>query len=83
MLKSLIGAFIGSKIDKRRDGRGGIAGAALGAAAVRVATRSIPGALAIGGAAVAASLIGKRIKARRAANEQLPPVPPRPPGPQA
>ena len=49
MIRNLIGAFIGSRID-RRDGRGGIKGAALGYAAQRVITRmGTPGLLLAGG----------------------------------
>lgn len=67
MLRTLLGSAIGSRIDRALDGRGGFVGAAVGAAAVRVATRSIPGALAVGGAALAASLIKRRMDRQRAA----------------
>jgi hypothetical protein len=49
MIRNLIGAFIGSRID-RRDGRGGIKGAALGYVAQRAITRmGAPGLLLAGG----------------------------------
>lgn len=82
ILRSLIGAAVGSRIDRRRDGRGGLAGAVAGMAVTRVATRSIPGALAVGGAMFAASMIGKRMRARRSAahSDQLPPIGRTPPG---
>jgi hypothetical protein len=49
MIRNLIGAFIGNRID-RRDGRGGLKGAALGYAAQRVITRmGTPGLLLAGG----------------------------------
>lgn len=69
LLRTVIGALVGGEIDRRLDGRGGIAGAAIGAAAVRVATRSIPGALAVGGAALALGYLKSRRDRRRAAGE--------------
>jgi len=49
MIGNLIGAAIGRAID-RRDGEGGLAGAAIGAISVSVLRRAIPLALAVGGA---------------------------------
>jgi hypothetical protein len=49
MIRNLIGALVGNQID-RRDGRGGLKGAALGYAAQRVITRmGAPGLLLAGG----------------------------------
>ena len=49
MIRNLIGAFIGNRID-RRDGRGGVKGAALGYVAQRAITRmGTPGLLLAGG----------------------------------
>lgn len=49
MIRSLIGAFIGNRID-RRDGRGGVKGAAIGYVAQRAITRmGTPGLLLAGG----------------------------------
>jgi hypothetical protein len=49
MIRNLIGALVGSQID-RRDGRGGLKGAALGYVAQRAITRmGAPGLLLAGG----------------------------------
>jgi hypothetical protein len=49
MIRNLLGAFIGSRID-RRDGQGGVKGAVLGYAAQRAITRmGVPGLLLAGG----------------------------------
>jgi hypothetical protein len=56
MIGNLIGAAIGRAID-RRDGEGGLAGAAIGALSVSVIRRTLPLALVVGGAyALIASL---------------------------
>jgi hypothetical protein len=56
MIGNLIGAAIGRAID-RRDGEGGLAGAAIGALSVSVIKRALPLALVVGGAyALIASL---------------------------
>nr|WP_240700208.1 hypothetical protein [Sphingomonas gei] len=48
-MRNLIGAFIGNRID-RRDGRGGVKGAAIDYVAQRVITRmGTPGLLLAGG----------------------------------
>lgn len=57
MLKSIIGAVVGNRIGR---GSNGLLGAGLGIAATRLATRSIPGALLVGGAFVAKKLYDKR-----------------------
>jgi hypothetical protein len=59
MLGKLLGAFIGSRID-RRDGEGGVKGAMLGAATAGVLRRLGPIGLAIGGVVVAKRLLSKR-----------------------
>ena len=51
MIGNIVGALIGSLID-RSDGKGGLAGAAVGAAGVSVLKRVVPLALLIGGAFV-------------------------------
>ena len=49
MLRNMIGAIIGNRID-RSDGRGGVKGAVLGYAAQRAITRmGMPGLLLAGG----------------------------------
>ncbi|AQR74104.1 hypothetical protein [Sphingomonas sp. LM7] len=49
MIRNLIGAFIGNRID-RRDGRGGVKGAAIGYVAQRAITRmGVPGLVLAGG----------------------------------
>lgn len=58
MIGKLIGAFIGSRID-RRDGDSGAKGAVIGAATAGLARRAAPLALAIGGLVVAKRLIDR------------------------
>jgi hypothetical protein len=60
LLKTIAGAVVGDAIGKRR-GRG-LLGAGIGIAATRLATRSIPGALLVGGAFLAKALYDKRKK---------------------
>ena len=62
ILKTILGAVVGDAIGKRRGN--GLLGAGIGIAATRLATRSIPGALLVGGAFVAKKLYDKR-KERR------------------
>ena len=57
MLKSIIGAIVGNRVGR---GSNGLLGAGLGIAATRIATRSIPGALLVGGALLAKTLYDKR-----------------------
>jgi hypothetical protein len=52
MIRGIIGALVGRELD-RRDGTGGIKGAAIGLVASRVLTRLGPLGLALGGAYVA------------------------------
>ena len=49
MIGNLIGAAIGRAVD-RRDGKGGLAGAAIGAIGFSVLKRAVPLALLAGGA---------------------------------
>jgi hypothetical protein len=63
ILKTILGAVVGDAIGKRRGN--GLLGAGIGIAATRLATRSIPGALLVGGAFVAKKLYDKR-KAQKA-----------------
>ena len=58
MLKSIAGAVIGEVIGRKRGH--GMLGAGIGLVATRVATRSIPGLLLVGGAIVAKSIYDKR-----------------------
>jgi hypothetical protein len=62
LLKTIAGALVGEAVGRRR-GRG-LLGAGLGIAATRIATRSVPGALAVGGAFLAKKLYDRR-KAKR------------------
>lgn len=62
LLKTIAGALIGDAIGRRRGN--GLLGAGIGIAATRLATRSIPGGLLVGGAFVAKKLYDKR-KERR------------------
>ncbi len=63
MLGKLLGAFIGSKIDKR-DGQGGVKGAVIGAVAAGAIRRAGPLGLLLGGAYVAKKAFDKRKAAR-------------------
>ena len=54
MLKSLAGAIVGEVIG-RRQGRG-LLGAGIGLVATRIATRSLPGAILVGGVLLAKKL---------------------------
>lgn len=72
MLKSIIGAIVGNRVGR---GNNGLLGAGLGIAATRIATRSIPGALLVGGAFVAKKLYDKRRAGRiggASSTKQLP-----------
>jgi hypothetical protein len=62
LLKTIAGAVIGDAIGRRRGN--GLLGAGIGIAATRIATRSVPGALLVGGAFLAKKLYDKR-KERR------------------
>jgi len=80
MLRSIIGAVVGNRVGR---GSNGILGAGLGIAATRLATRSIPGALIVGGALLAKTLYDKRQKDRNAISRSastltLPPATPSP-----
>ena len=59
MIGKLIGAAVGRAID-RRDGRGGLKGAALGMIATSVLRRAGPIGLAIGGAFIAKQAYDRR-----------------------
>ena len=63
MLKTIAGAVIGEVIG-RKSGNG-LLGAGLGIVATRLATRSIPGLLLVGGAFVAKSMFDKRKERQR------------------
>jgi hypothetical protein len=58
LLKTIAGAIVGEAVGRKR-GRG-LLGAGLGIAATRIATRSIPGALLVGGALLAKTLYDRR-----------------------
>jgi len=66
MLGKLLGAFIGSKIDKR-DGQGGVKGAVIGAVAAGAIRRAGPLGLLLGGAYVAKKAFDKRKASRTGA----------------
>ncbi|MVZ97118.1 hypothetical protein EUU23_05295 [Sphingorhabdus sp. IMCC26285] len=63
MLRSIAGAVVGEVIGRKRGN--GLLGAGLGLVATRIATRSIPGLLLVGGAIAAKTIYDKR-KERRA-----------------
>lgn len=60
LLKTIAGAIVGEVVGRKRGH--GILGAGLGIAATRIATRSIPGALLVGGALLAKTVYDKRKK---------------------
>ncbi len=62
LLKTIAGAVVGEVVGRKRGH--GILGAGLGIVATRIAARSLPGALAVGGALVAKKLYDRR-KAKR------------------
>ncbi|WP_430445201.1 hypothetical protein [Sphingorhabdus contaminans] len=63
MLKSIAGAVVGEVIGRKRGN--GVLGAGIGLVATRIATRSIPGLLLVGGAIAAKTIYDKR-RGRRA-----------------
>ncbi|GAA3727837.1 hypothetical protein GGR91_000742 [Sphingorhabdus rigui] len=58
ILKSIAGAVVGEVIGRKRGH--GLLGAGIGVVATRLATRSIPGLLLVGGAIVAKSIYDQR-----------------------
>jgi hypothetical protein len=65
LLRNIAGAVVGEVIGRRKGN--GLLGAGLGILATRVATRSLPGALAIGGV-----LVAKKFYDRRKASKRMP-----------
>lgn len=57
MLKSIAGAVVGEVIGRKRGN--GLLGAGIGLVATRLAMRSVPGLLLVGGALVAKTLYDK------------------------
>lgn len=76
MLKSIAGAVVGEVIGRKRGN--GLLGAGLGLVATRIATRSVPGLLLVGGAIVAKAIYDKskerRIISPSASTPSLPPA---------
>ena len=58
MLRSIAGAVVGEVIGRKRGH--GLLGAGVGVVATRLATRSIPGLLLVGGAIAAKSIYDQR-----------------------
>ena len=58
MLRSIAGAVVGEVIGRKRGH--GLLGAGIGVVATRLATRSIPGLLLVGGAIVAKGIYDQR-----------------------
>jgi hypothetical protein len=63
MLRTVLGALVGREID-RRDGRGGLGGALVGALATRAVTRMGPLGLAVGAAYLGKKALDRRRAAR-------------------
>ncbi len=59
MIGKIVGAIIGSRID-RRDGEGGLKGAMLGYAGAALMKRVLPLGLLVGGGIAAKRLLGRR-----------------------
>jgi len=75
MIGKLIGALVGREID-RRDGRGGMKGALLGAASAGILRRAGPVGLLLGGAWVAKKALDRRKAGRARARAMASDVPP-------
>lgn len=58
MLRSIAGAVVGEVIGRKRGN--GLLGAGIGLVATRIATRSVPGLLLVGGAIAAKTIYDKR-----------------------
>lgn len=69
MIRSILGALVGREID-RRDGSGGIKGAAIGMIAARVLSRMGPLGLVLGGGYVAKKAYDRH-KADKAARDRV------------
>lgn len=85
LFRTLGKAAIGRGIQKRTGAGGGLLGLGLGLVATRIATRSIPGALLVGGAFIAKKIYDKRktenetdLALPNEADETVPPVQPQP-----
>lgn len=59
MLAKIVGAIIGSRID-RSDGRGGFKGALMGYAGAALAKRILPAGLLLGGGIAAKRMLDRR-----------------------
>jgi hypothetical protein len=68
MLKSIAGAVVGEVIGRKRGN--GLLGAGIGLVATRIATRSVPGLLLVGGAIAAKTIYDKRKERRIGAHAQ-------------
>jgi hypothetical protein len=68
MLKSIAGAVVGEVIGHRKGH--GLLGAGIGLIATRIATRSLPGALLVGGAILAKTVYDQR-RAKREGNPTI------------
>jgi uncharacterized protein (DUF697 family) len=62
MLRSIAGAVVGEVIGRKRGN--GLLGAGIGLVATRIATRSIPGLLLVGGAIAAKTIYDRRKSSR-------------------
>jgi hypothetical protein len=69
MLRSIAGAVVGEVIGRKRGN--GLLGAGMGLVATRIATRSVPGLLLVGGAIAAKTIYDKR-KERRIGTQAQP-----------
>lgn len=60
MIKTILGALVGSELDRGRNGRSGAKGALIGMLATRVATRMGPLGMLLGGGYVAKKAYDRR-----------------------
>jgi hypothetical protein len=69
MLRSIVGAVVGQAVGRKRGS--GLIGAGIGLVATRIATRSIPGALAVGGVLLAKTIYDRRKESKMPAAKDL------------
>ena len=78
LIRTLVTAAVGNEARKRGNGNG-IMGFGLGIIATRIATRSLPGAMLVGGAMVAKALYDRsKEEEERSASDQVIDIEPKP-----
>ena len=82
VITKIIPTVVGSAADKASLGKG-LLGAGIGLVAARIARRSVPGAILVGGAMVAKWLYDKKQEEKAASDAAATPETPAPPPPEA